>query len=108
MSTLLGHSDLQALHEIQRSITWWSLSLVRPSLPSCPDIASLNAFARPRVECSSSRVALKLGHMVPPSCFRHSPTPVHMCTDSRKLFSLLYRNSVLTGSSAYWVPYRRF
>jgi hypothetical protein len=40
--------------------------LVKPLSSNWPDIANRKAFALPLVECSSSRVALKLGHMVPP------------------------------------------
>ena len=40
MSTLLGHSDLQALHERHKSITSCSRLLANPSLPNWPDIAN--------------------------------------------------------------------
>ena len=58
ISTLLGHSALQPLHERHRSITSKSLLLVRASWPSWPVIARRSALALPLVECSSSSVAL--------------------------------------------------
>ena len=45
-----------------------------------PDSTARRALARPRVECSSSRVAMYEGHMVPSSVFRQTPTPLHIST----------------------------
>ena len=51
-------------------------SLRQPSLnDSRPWVISQSRWARPRVECSSSRVTRKLGHITPPSSRRHLPTP---------------------------------
>src|ERR1700742_403401 len=75
MSTETGHSLLQALHDRQRSSDSRTCSffhwLGRTSL--C--ISSQSKCARPRVEWSSSPVAMKLGHMVPASVLRQAPTP---------------------------------
>ena len=73
MSTLDGHSALHPLHSRHRSITPIIRSLVSASCGSAPDIAPRNAFARPRVECSSSRVTMYDGHIVPPRTLRHAP-----------------------------------
>src|SRR3989442_11485741 len=42
-----------------------------------------SALARPRVECSSSFVAMYDGHIVPSSFLRHSPTPLHISTATK-------------------------
>jgi hypothetical protein len=43
-------------------------------------MASRSTFARPRVECLSSCVAMYDGHIVPDSFLRHAPSPLHMST----------------------------
>ena len=48
-----------------------------------PDIAARSRLARPRVECSSSRVAIKEGHIVP-SSLRQAPIPLHISTAPAK------------------------
>src|SRR6266850_7117635 len=84
MSTLDGHSALQPLHSRQRSMTsksrlpWNSVAGIRP------DSTARSALARPRVECSSSRVAMYEGHIVPSSFLRQTPTPLHISTDAAK------------------------
>ena len=50
-----------------------SRSLPRAACGSGVDSAYSRAFARPRVECSSSRVAMYDGHMTPVDSLRHSP-----------------------------------
>ena len=85
MSTLDGHSALQALHSRQRSITSYKpfageLLLWAPA----PRSRFASALARPRVECSSSRVPMYDGHMVPSSFLRHSPMPLHISTARAK------------------------
>ena len=62
-----------------------------------PEMTSLNALARPRVECSSSLVAWKEGHIVP-SRFRHAPTPLHISTARAKPPSL--EKSMMVGTGA--------
>src|SRR3979411_3012180 len=75
MSTETGHSDLQALQERQRSsdslTCWFCHWLGRIS----PCMSSHRRWARPRVEWSSSPVAMKLGHMVPASVLRQGTAP---------------------------------
>ena len=80
MSTPVGHSRLQPLHETQRSSASFTASLVNASVPSWPESASLSVFARPRVTCCSSRVARKLGHIVPASNLRQWPLLLHIST----------------------------
>lgn len=77
MSTLDGHSALHDLHSRHRSSTWYIRSDWTSSIGSAPDIAARSAFARPLVECSSSRVAMYEGHIAPELTFRHAPTPLH-------------------------------
>ena len=45
-----------------------------------PDSAARSMLARPRVLCSSSRVAMKLGHMAPVVSLRQTPAPLHIST----------------------------
>ena len=51
-----------------------------PPRPAVPAIASRSTFARPRVECFSSRVAMYDGHIVPSSVLRQAPRPLHIST----------------------------
>ena len=53
---------------------------VKPSGPSCPDIARRSVFARPRVRCCSSRVTRYEGHIVPASNLRQWPLLLHIST----------------------------
>jgi hypothetical protein len=80
MSTLAGHSALQALHEMQRSITSFISGPVSASVGSCPESTMRSAFARPRVESFSSPVTMKLGHIVPASSLRQTALPLHCST----------------------------
>ncbi len=73
MSTAEGHSAWHALQEMQRSITSCMRGLVSISGRQQPDIAARSALARPRVLCSSSRVTMKLGHIVPLCVCRQTP-----------------------------------
>jgi len=41
---------------------------------------AVRAFARPRVECASSLVAMNDGHIVPAFALRHAPRPLHIST----------------------------
>src|ERR1700722_5044495 len=75
MSTDTGHSLLHALQLKQRSSDSFTCSFFHPSGSTSPCISSHSRWALPRVECNSSPVAMKLGHIVPASCFRHAPTP---------------------------------
>ncbi|MDQ7053889.1 MAG: hypothetical protein Q9P14_13740 [candidate division KSB1 bacterium] len=54
--------------------------LVNSSGGNNPESAARNALARPRVLCISSRVAMKLGHMVPMVRLRQIPAPLHIST----------------------------
>src|SRR5262252_9908262 len=80
MSTLDGHSALHPLHSRQRSITSCSRLPAKSAAGSFPESTARSALARPRVECSSSLVAMYDGHIVPSSFLRHSPTPLHIST----------------------------
>src|SRR6187455_3878348 len=80
MSTPVGHSRLQPLHDTHKSSASFTASLVNASVPSWPESASLSVFARPRVTCCSSRVARKLGHIVPASNLRQWPLLLHIST----------------------------
>src|SRR2546428_11147063 len=84
MSTLAGHSALQPLHSRHRSITSKSRRPVNSLGGSRPDSTARRALARPRVECSSSFVAMYDGHIVPSSVLRHTPTPLHISTAAAK------------------------
>src|SRR3990172_12840015 len=102
MSTFDGHSALQALHSRQRSITSWSRLPVNSSLGTLPESTERSALARPRVECSSSSVPIKEGHMVPSSFLRHSPMPLHISTALTKP-PCSVKSSVVRGSQVlYW------
>src|SRR4051812_10797657 len=98
MSTPVGHSRLQPLHETQRSRA--SLTAFSPSSPSCPERARRSVFALPRVRCTSSRVARYEGHIVPASNLRQWPLLLHISTALSKpphslQSRLLFKESVL-------------
>src|SRR5512134_2778519 len=115
MSTLDGHSALHALHSRQRSMTSCKRLPVNSDLGTSPAITLRKALARPRVECSSSRVPMYDGHMVPSSFLRHSPMPLHISTarakppcslkskvvcGSQVLYcGLIFNDSVIAGAS---------
>src|SRR5476651_2545972 len=84
MSTPVGHSRLQPLHDTHRSIvSYISCDTNASSLAcigSCPDNASRNVLARPRVKCCSSPVARNDGHIVPASNLRQWPLLLHIST----------------------------
>src|SRR5258706_16378355 len=80
MSTPVGHSRLQPLHDTHRSSVSYISSEVNASSPSCPEIASRSVLARPRVRCFSSPVARNDGHMVPASNLRQWPLLLHIST----------------------------
>src|SRR3954468_18054576 len=75
MSTLIGQSDLQPLHERQRSRASKTSSDFHPSVMTSPCNISNKMRARPRVECSSSRKVWYDGHITWPPSVRHLPTP---------------------------------
>ena len=76
MSTLTGQSFVQPLHERQRSSASITSSDCQPSVMTSPSSISNRSRVRPRVECISSRVAMKDGHMTStPPGVRHLPTP---------------------------------
>src|ERR1700733_3616337 len=80
MSTPVGHSRLHPLQLTHRSSAARTAEPVKESSPSCPERASRKVLARPRVTCCSSRLARKLGHIVPASNWRHWPLLVHIST----------------------------
>ncbi len=79
MSTPVGQSRLQPLQLTQSESASRTASLAK-SVPSWPETASRSVLARPRVECSSSRVTRKLGHIVPASNLRQWPLLLHIST----------------------------
>ena len=89
MSTVLGHSLLQALHDRHKSSTSCtpsdaSAASGSPAPSSWPLIASRSALARPRTVSFSLRVAMYDGHMVPEPTLRQAPTPLHCSTAAWK------------------------
>src|SRR5689334_7930593 len=80
MSTPVGHSRRQPLHETHRSNVARSSPDVSASGPSCPESASRSVLARPRVRCCSSRVTRYDGHIVPASNLRQWPLLLHIST----------------------------
>ena len=97
MSTPEGHSALQALHSTQRS----SASAMRSPVMSAAGRPPLSAWrsrlARPRVECSSSRVTMKEGHMAP-SNLRQAPCPLH-CSSAPARPPSARKSSTVAGVS---------
>ena len=71
---------------------------------SLPESTARSAFARPRVECSSSRVAMYEGHIVPSSVLRHAPTPLHISTAAAKPPCVEKSSSVRGAHVAYGTP----
>ena len=65
-------------------MTSWRRVPVNSDGGSRPESTARSALARPRVECSSSFVAMYEGHMVPSSVLRHTPTPLHSSTAPAK------------------------
>src|SRR3954464_13616273 len=96
MSTPVGHSRLQPLHDTQRSSA--SLTACSPSSPRRPDSARRSVFALPRVRCCSSRVARYDGHIVPASNLRQWPLLLHISTPLSKPPHSL-QSSTLGGTS---------
>src|SRR5262245_39643166 len=95
MSTFDGHSALQPLHSRHRSITSYSRRPASSEGATLPDSTARSALARPRVVCSSSRVTMYEGHMVPSSVLRQTPTPLHISTAAAKPPWLEKSSSVL-------------
>src|SRR3954468_15316968 len=78
MSTPVGHSRLQPLHETQSAIVSRISSETSASGPSWLDIARRSVLARPRVKCCSSPVARYDGHITPGSDLRQAPLLLHI------------------------------
>ena len=86
MSTETGQSALHPLHARHRSRASFTAGSRHPSRPiTSPRTSSKRRCARPRVVCFSSRVAMKLGHMVPPDVRRHFPMPKQRSVAAAKL-----------------------
>ena len=73
MSTPTGQSRLQPLHDRHRSSASATSGARHPALITSPFAISNSSRARPRVECCSSPVARKLGHITPPDAVTHPP-----------------------------------
>src|SRR4029453_14674619 len=100
MSTETGQSFVQPLQERQRSSAS-STSSSCHMRSSSPFSISHSRCARPRVVCLSSRVTMKLGHITPPSVWRHLPTPtqrVVACANE----PLSFRNAKCESTSGGW------
>jgi len=69
-----------------------------------PESTARSALARPRVECSSSFVAMYDGHIVPSSVLRHAPTPLHISIDAAKPPCSEKSSKVFGSHVVYWVP----
>src|ERR1700726_4680409 len=78
MSTPVGHSRLQPLHDTHNSIVSCIASEVSAPGPSWPDSARRSVLARPRVRCCSSPVARYDGHITPGSDLRQAPLLLHI------------------------------
>ena len=101
ISTPVGHSRRQALQPIQSFRLSSIASEVMPLRPSCPDSARRRTLALPLVECCSSRVARKEGHIAPPESFLHAPLLLHISTAPLKLPQEDQSNSVGNSSVVY-------
>src|SRR3954468_17471089 len=97
MSTPVGHSRLQPLHETHRSSVARSSSEAIPSGPSWPESARRSVLARPRVRCCSSPVARNDGHIVPASNLRQWPLLLHISTAPLKPPHSLQSSAVSSG-----------
>src|ERR1700733_5952661 len=100
MSTPVGHSRLQALHDTHRWGASYSSCEVRPSGPSWPVSASRRPFARPRVTWCSSSVTRYDGHIAPPVLLRHAPLLLHISTAPVKPPHSDQSSSVSSGRGA--------
>src|SRR4029077_7448717 len=78
ISTPVGHSRLQPLHDTHRSSA--SLTASSASVPSWFESARRSVLARPRVRCASSSVTRYEGHIVPASNLRQWPLLLHIST----------------------------
>src|SRR5215207_9173741 len=78
MSTPVGHSRLQPLHETHSAMVSRIASETSASGPSWPDSARRSVLARPRVRCCSSPVARYDGHITPGSDLRQAPLLLHI------------------------------
>src|SRR5262245_4593122 len=104
MSTFDGHSALHPLHSRQRSMTSYRRRPAKSAGGTLPESTARSALARPRVVCSSSRVAMYDGHIVPSSFFRQTPTPLHISTAAAKPPCDEKSRSVFGSHVLYAVP----
>ena len=104
MSTFDGHSALQPLHSRQRSITSYRRRPVNSLAGRRPESTARSALARPRVECSSSFVAMYDGHIVPSSVLRQAPTPLHISIEAAKPPCSEKSSKVFGSHVVYCVP----
>src|SRR5439155_9062921 len=78
ISTPVGHSRLQPLHQTHRASALLTAS--SPASPSWPESTRRSVLARPRVRGTSSTVTRNDGHMVPASNLRQCPLLLHIST----------------------------
>lgn len=92
MSTSTGQSERQPLQERHRSSASRTSPERQPSVITSPASISCSSRARPRVECASSPVTRKDGHItseppalpLPTAGVRHFATPTHLLTAAEK------------------------
>ena len=109
MSTFTGQSDLQPLQARQRSSASLTSRSRQPPAMTSPVSISNRRWARPLVVCFSSRVTMKLGHIVPPSVRLHLPIPTQRRVASTKLPPSSGKAKwVRTGTGRKEGPNRRF
>src|SRR3984893_13742232 len=98
MSTPVGHSRRQPLHDTQSDIVSAIASEASASGPSCPDKPRRKELARPRVRCCSSPVARYDGHITPGSDLRQAPLLLHISAALAKPPQSDQSNAVSTGT----------
>ncbi|CAM5699608.1 hypothetical protein STENM327S_02989 [Streptomyces tendae] len=87
MSTSTGQSERQPLQDRHRSRASRTSGERQPSVTNSPASISCSSRARPRVECCSSPVARKDGHITPApdtDVVRHLATPTQRRTAAEK------------------------
>src|SRR5262249_22583948 len=81
-------------------------NIAEPPAGARTESTARRALARPRVECSSSSVAMYEGHMVPSSFIRQTPIPLHISTAAAKPPWPEKSRSVSGSHVRYPAPYR--
>src|SRR5215212_9224803 len=95
MSTPVGHSRLQPLHDTHRSSASFTAS--SPASPNWPESARRKVLALPLVKSLSFPVARNDGHIVPASNLRQWPLLLHISTAPLKPPQPLQSSAVSSG-----------